>query len=294
MSMSTSVYSINPQYLRPGRPGVSLWWRQFSAVFGQAVKSSLLSKRVLVALVLIAMPVMLLTVVGFLRNNGEPVTLNLSYARTIFGYVFSSLILGAILFLGNALIFTSLVRGDILNRSIHYSLLAPIRREILITGKYMGGLVSASLLFSVATVICYLLIYIPYGTSRLSMDLSGGVAIEQMATYVLMTVMACVGYGSVFMATGLLFRNPLIPVLVIAGWEIINFLLPPALKLISVIYYLKSLMPVLLDDGPVPLAVVASPLSPPIAIIGILAISTIGLFISVYYLRRIEIKYTDD
>ena len=293
-AINSAVMPLSPQYLRPGQPGIALWWRQFCSVFGQAIKSSLLSKKVVVALVLIMMPVTFLTIVGFIREDGQPLTNNITYARTIFGFVYSTFILGAVLYLGNALMFTSLVRGDILNRSVHYSLLAPVRREILVAGKFCGGLLSALLLFGTATIVCYLLIYIPYGTTRLSMDLSGGIAIEQMATYLLMTTMGCIGYGSVFMATGLLFRNPLIPVLVVAGWEAINFLLPAGLKVISVVYYLKSLMPVLIDEGPLPLAVVASPLSPAMAIFGILTLSAICITITVYYMRNLEIRYTDD
>jgi ABC-type transport system involved in multi-copper enzyme maturation permease subunit len=289
----TEHLMVNPS--NPGVAGLPLWWRQFVAVTGQAVRSSLFSKRVLVALVLVLLPVAFLTIIGIFRlDDGGPITRNLSYARTIFGIVYSTFILGAVLFLGSALMFTSLLRGEMLNRSIHYTLLAPVRREILVLGKFVGGLFSAFLLFGLATLICYLLIYLPYGINRLSMDLSGGIALDQITIYLSMTFLACLGYGSVFMVTGILFRNPLIPVLVVAGWEFINFLLPPALKLISVIYYLKSLMPVLIDEGPLPLAVVASPLSTPVAVLGIFVLASMSIAVTIYYLRRLEIRYTDD
>ena len=294
MAVETAVMPFNPHTLRPARPGVALWWRQFAAVAGQALKSSLLSKRVLAVLALMLMPIAFLTVIGFVKEDGEPLTNNLSYARTIFGFVYSTFILAAVLMLGNALMFTSIIRGDILNRSFHYALLAAVRREILVAGKFAGAFIAAGLLFGIATIICYLLIYIPYGTTRLIMDLSGGVAVEQMATYFLMTVMGCLGYGSIFMAAGLLFRNPLIPVLFVCGWEVVNFLMPPALKLLSITYYLKSLMPVLIDEGPLPLAIVASPLSPAMAIAGIFAVSAVCLGISIYLIRRFEIRYTDE
>jgi hypothetical protein len=75
-----------------------------------------------------------------------------------------------------------------------------------------------------------------------------------MLAYLSITLLGCVGYGSIFLVTGLLFRNPLVPVVVVvvavAGWELIHFLLPPAFKLFGVVYYLKGLIPIHLDEGP--------------------------------------------
>ena len=39
---------------------------------------------------------------------------------------------------------------------------------------------------------------------------------------------------------GLFIRNPIIPALLLYGWEWLNFLLPPLLKKVSVIHYLNS------------------------------------------------------
>jgi len=300
MSIDTSVMPLQPHYIRPNiirpnKPGLVLWWRQYPVVLGQALRASLLSKRLIISFILILIPMTFIATVGLIpTDDGQPITDNLSRARTIFGYVYSTFFLGAVLFLGNALTFTSLIRGDILNRSIHYSLLCPVRREILVLGKFSGGLIASAILFCSATVICYLLIYIPYGTTRLSMDLSGGIAMEQIMTYTLMTLMGCIGYGGLFMVAGLLFRNPLFPVLVIAGWEAISFLLPSTLKLFSVVYYLKSLMPVLIDEGPLPLAVISSPLSPGVAIAGVIGLSALCIVISVLHMRKMEVRYTDD
>lgn len=299
--MNSSHLSVNSASIDigslagPDAQGWVLWLRQFSAVSKAALVRSLFSKRVLVALLLIALPISFLVVIGLLRGDeGAPLTRNINYARMIFAFVYSTFILGAILFLGNAIIFTSILRGEMLERSIHYALLAPVRRDILVLGKFFGGLVSASLLFCLATVLCYLLIYLPYGAPRLLADLSGGVAIDQMASYLLMTLLACVGYGSVFMTSGLLVRNPLIPVLLVGAWEFINFLLPPFLKLFSVVFYLKNLMPISVNEGPLPLAVVSSPISAAASIAGIIAIAILFLSVAILLVKHLQIKYTED
>ena len=65
-----------------------------------------------------------------------------------------------------------------------------------------------------------------------------------LMSYLGVTALACLGYGSVFLAAGLFFRNPLIPAGIVLVWESANLFLPAALKKISVIFYLQSLCPV--------------------------------------------------
>src|SRR5690606_15340345 len=110
--------------------GATLWLRQTMAIFRIELVKTLFSRRALFAYILALMP--LLVFAGALYGSilrGDSVLGSLEHARQIFGLIFSSLILGAVLFLGSAAIFTGLFRGDILERSIHYYLLTPVRRE---------------------------------------------------------------------------------------------------------------------------------------------------------------------
>src|SRR6266436_5511572 len=88
------------------------------------------------------------------------------------------------------------------------------------------------------------------------------------------------------------FRNPIIPALVLYGWEWINFLLPPLLKKISVIHYLNSLVPVPLSEGP--FAVVASPTPAWISIPGLVIVTVLVLIVASRRIRRMEIRYGTD
>ena len=60
----------------------------------------------------------------------------------------------------------------------------------------------------------------------------------------LVAALACIGYGAVFLMSGIFFRNPMIPAAVVMVWENLNPFLPTVLKKISVIFYLKNLCPV--------------------------------------------------
>lgn len=290
--MSALDIDKSPQHFDPGADGISLWLRQISAIIRIEVKKSLFSKRALTAYGLTLIPIILLTILGFADEDGEPLLLYIERARRIYGYIYSGFILGAVVFLGSAVIFTTLFRGEILDRSIHYYLLAPVRREILTLGKYLAGLIAAFGLFGTTTVVCYLLLYVPFGISQLVADITSGIAATQLATYLGITLLGCMGYGALFMTTGLLFRNPLLPVAAVAGWEIMHFVLPPMLKGFSVIHYLKGLMPIPIDEGP--LAVIVAPPSVWVSVAGISGISIVALIVAMLFLTRLEVRYTED
>ncbi len=279
---------------RPVLPsGFSLWSRQAMAIFRIEFGRTLFARRAISVYLLATIPVLVFIAAVYASiQQGESVFGSVENAREAFGLFFSALILGAVIFLGSAAIFTSLFRGEMLDRSIHYYLLTPVRREVLVTGKFLAGLASGFILFGLCTVISFLLMYLTIGPGQLITDLTNGIALQQLGQYLGITLLACMGYGSIFMATGLLFRNPLVPIVVIAAWEFIHFILPPALKIFSVIYYLKGLLPIPLDEGE--LAIIMAP--PPIwvSITGMLGISLLALAGAVVILRRLEVRYTED
>ncbi len=98
------------------------------------------------------------------------------------------------------------------------------------------------------------------------------------------------GYGAVFLALALYVRNPMIPAAAILGWEWLNFLLPPALKKISVIHYLQSLCPVPMPSGP--FALPAEPTPAPLAIGGLLVLIVVLLTLAMRRARRLEVSYS--
>ena len=105
-----------------------------------------------------------------------------------------------------------------------------------------------------------------------------GQGMGQLLTYAGITILACIGYGAFFLVVGLFFRNPIIPALVLYGWEWLNFLLPPLLKKISVIHYLNSLAPVPVSEGP--FAVVAEPTPAWIAVPSLIVVTVLVLIVA--------------
>jgi len=186
----------------------------------------------------------------------------------------------------------NLFRGEIVDRSLHYYFLSSVRREVLVAGKYISGLVTSVILFGGVTIASMLLLFFPHFFSASTRFFFEGNGLSQLFSYVLITVLACIGYGAFFLVVGLFFRNPIIPALLLYGWEWINFLLPPLLKKISVIHYLNSLVPVPISEGP--FAVVAEPTPAWIAIPGLVIVTALVLILAGTRIRRMEIRYGSD
>jgi ABC-type transport system involved in multi-copper enzyme maturation permease subunit len=273
--------------------GSGLWRRQIRALLGLELRKTLLGRRSLVVYFLAGLPVFVMLVLMIAREaGGNPLFADLGKARTVFSIIFQTLILRAVVFFGCVGIFTNLFRGEILDRSLHYYLLSPVRREVLVIGKYLSGLTLTLMVFLGTVTVSFFLLYPPFGVSSAVEDLFRGPGLAQLGAYLGVTALACLGYGAVFLVTGVLFKNPIIPAAVVLGWEMIHFLLPPGLKRISVIHYLKGMIPMPIDEGP--FAVVSAPPPVIVSVLGLLALTAIALVIASLVVRRMQIRYSED
>lgn len=263
-----------------------LWLRQAGAIFRLELRKNLFGKRAVLMYLLALFPVLLMAMVAAV--NAEDIRTNFSDANEVYSAIYQGLILRTVVFFGCAWMFMNLFRGEVVDRSLHYYFLCPVRREVLVVGKYFSGLISAILLFLLTTIGSLLFFYLA-GYPVSTQFLMNGPGLGQVFTYLGITVLACFGYGAVFLVIGLFFRNPIVPALVVYGWEFINFLLPPVLKKISVIHYLQSLTPVPMNEGP--FAVIAEPTPAWIAIPGLFIFTLIVLALASIRIRRMEIRY---
>ncbi len=72
---------------------------------------------------------------------------NLSEDSIVFAGVFQFFYLRLAVFFGCLGIFMNLFRGEILDKSLHFYFLAPIRREVLMVGKFLAGLLATCVIF---------------------------------------------------------------------------------------------------------------------------------------------------
>jgi hypothetical protein len=194
----------------------------------------------------------------------------------------------------------NLFRGEMVDKSLHFYLLAAVRREVLLLGKYLAGLLAATVIFTLSAALQLIALLSLYDSNVIANYLYQDHGWSQVIAYLGITILACVGYGSIFLAAGVLFRNPIIPAAFALIWEAANPVLPSLLKKFSVIYYLRSLCPVDIpvDPGMPPLLALlisnAEPISAYIAVFGLLAVSVAILAGSMRRVRRLEINYTSE
>jgi len=272
----------------------SLWMRQIRAILRIEVKKNFWGKRAILIYLLAAIPVFFTFLLVFVHpESGSDIRKNWTNAQTGFAMViYRGLILQTIVYFGCAWIFMNLFRGEVVDKSLHYYFLCSLRREVLVAGKYISGLVVSVVLFTMTTVGSLFFLYYARGYPANVDYLFDGPGLTQCLTYVGITILACVGYGAVFMVIGLFFRNPIIPALLAYGWEWVNFLLPPLLKKISIIHYLHSLSPIPVSQGP--LATVVDPTTPWISVPSMLIFTAVVLILASARIRRMEISYGNE
>jgi ABC-type transport system involved in multi-copper enzyme maturation permease subunit len=266
----------------------SLWLRQIGAILRIELKKNFWGRRALLIYLLAAVPVVFFAALALwpetatdIRRGGE--------SDIIFANIFEGLILRTIVFFGSAWVFMNLFRGEIVDKSLHYYFLAPLRREVLVTGKYVSGLVASCLLFGLSALGSILLFYSARGYLDDALGMLNSGKLGHALMYLGITLLGCLGYGAVFMFIGLFFRNPIIPGLLVYGWEWLNFLLPPVLKKISIVHYLHTLAPVPVPEGP--LATVAETTPPWISVPSLLLFTAAVLVLAAVRIRRMEIRY---
>jgi ABC-type transport system involved in multi-copper enzyme maturation permease subunit len=269
--------------------GWPLWRRQAAVLARQEIGRSLLSRRTLAVSLLAALPIGLaLLRAAFLPESQRA---HPAHTTTEFAQIFHFFILRFVVFFATATLFVKLFRGEILERSLHYHLLAPVRREVLAVGKYLGGLVSSAVVLCAAVLVTIALFYLPHGGAGVNHLLSGS-GLAEIGAYLATTVLACAAYGALFLLAGLYFRNPMVPAVLFLGWEVLTPFLPGSFRAFSVVHYLGSLEPVPISQGQ--LAFMVYPVPVWLAVLALLAISAGLVSLAAWKTRHLEITYATE
>jgi len=232
---------------------------------------------------------------GIERSDPETLPQNFLIFATIFRFYFLRLAV----FFGCVGIFTNLFRGEMLDKSLHFYLLTPVRREILLAGKYLAGLLAAMVIFTASAALQWEALLWQFDHQTVA-DYFADPSSAHLLSYLGVTVLACAAYGSIFLCAGLLFRNPIVPAAIILLWESANLFLPATLQKLGVIYYLQSLCPLAAapdSNMPVPLTRLISATTPASASMAlvVLILFTLGVLVfSGVRSRKLEINYSTD
>lgn len=200
-----------------------------AAVIGGTVRRMLLRKSTIFALVLLMIPPAISTYLLFDAPNDFN-WLDMFSSMGLYMYLQIMILLYCLVF------GTSLIHEEIDSRTITYMVIRGMKRWEPVVFKYIGYVISLSILFGFSIVINYIL---------LAMNDGGGDLISHLDLLLALLVISTVSiivYGSLFMMIGIAFRKPLMVGLLFAFiWEIFIANLPGNIKSVTIMFYLRSL-----------------------------------------------------
>jgi len=269
----------------------NFWFRQIVAILRLETKKNFVGKR-LIAVYFLSLAPVALFLVALAFPVPKEVLGDPTRGVSFYSVMFQTYILRFAVFFGCMSIFTNLFRGETLEKTLHYYLLSPVKREVLVVAKYFSGLVAAVCFFCLSAGLCYALVLARYGQKAMVDFIFNGPGMGQMVSYMAVTLMGCVGYGAVFLLVGLYWRITIIPAGLLLAWETFNFLMPAFLQKISVIHYLQSMCPLPPNLGP--LAIITEPTSAWVSIPGFAGMTILVILASAMKVSRMEITYAVD
>lgn len=270
----------------------SLWWIQFRRFARIEIRRNLFTRRAWWIYFLAFIPVVIILIHMLIDTHQG---MGMSDDTEVLAGVVQLYYIRLGIFFGCLGIFSRLIRGEMIERSLHYYLLSPVRREVILLAKFFAGSVSSVVVFGTAVIADFILMYAGYGAAGQDYMLHGP-GLGQIEAYLLIVVLACLGYGSIFLLLSLMFRNPMPGAMLLLGWEAINPVMPSLLQKFSVASYLRHLMPVSVPAEGIfaLLTVETEPVSAWVAVIGLLGLIAAVLVYSCIRMRRLEIRYTTD
>ena len=269
------------------------WTTQLIAIIQLELKKTFLRKRSVWIYLVAFAPVLLIGAYAI----DDPMGRHSSLAQdtNLLAETFQVFYLRVGIFFGCMGLFTWLFRGEIVEKSLHYYFLSPMRRELLVLGKYLAGMITAVFFFGFSVFLSFTFIYAHLGRQGHAYVFDGP-GLSQLIAYLSVTFLACIGYGSLFMALSLLIRNPILPGVAVLLWETFHPVFPAMLQKLSIMFYLRQLCPVPLPpEGMLALfTVIAEPVSAWLAVPGLLCLSAAILVFACRRIRKMEISYLTD
>jgi ABC-type transport system involved in multi-copper enzyme maturation permease subunit len=277
-----------PQLDAPSR-----WFRQLLAVIHLDLRRHLFSLRGMGVLLLALAPTGIIAIHA-LHAHWTGVRCALGQDVKLMAWVLSVLQLRIVLYFGMLGLVVQSIRGERVDKTLFYWLVAPVRRDALVVGKFLACTLGGFFLFAMGVLSSMALFVLHHGVEG-SDYLWHGPGLTQLSAYLGLTFLACVGYGAVFLVLSQRFPNPVLAALAYFGWESVSAALPKLLQLLSVTFYLKPLFPVELPVVGISglLTAVVEPIPSSYAVLGLLLVSAVAVTVVARGFRRAQLDTTD-
>jgi ABC-2 type transport system permease protein len=203
------------------------------AVFDLALEGMVWSRRSLVMVVLLGLPIVFAVVYRAVLAAHIPprVTPFDLYGLFVVPYYLRFALPLAALFYA-----TALIADEVEGKTLTYLLTRPVRRESILTGKFAAYVVTTLSFALPAVVVTFFVLMTTRGRTGL------GAAVPDLLRDLGVVVLALLAYGALFTLMGVLLKRPLIPgLLFVFIWELLANL-PGYLPRLTLTAYLRSLV----------------------------------------------------
>src|SRR5437016_4603208 len=157
-----------------------LWTAQLASILRIELKKSFLKRRSIWIYLLTGAPVLLLG--GHALKSSGGLHCNVDSDTQMMAVLFQLFYLRLGLFFGCMGLFTWLFRGEIVEKSLHYYFLSPVRRELLVLGKFLAAIVTAVFFFGMSVTLSFAVMYGHFGSPG-SAYVFHGPGLGQLAQY---------------------------------------------------------------------------------------------------------------
>src|SRR4028118_1146432 len=147
----------------PRVQGSQLWRTQAASIFGVELRKNFITKRGFWIYLLALAPVAVVWLHSFITMKvGAKAGHTVMQDTEIMAGMFQAFFLRPAVYFGCVGIFTYLFRGEVIERTLHYYFLAPVRRDVLVAGKYLAGLVTSIFFFCGSIALTFAGMYFHY------------------------------------------------------------------------------------------------------------------------------------
>ncbi len=214
--------------------------RQALAIYRLSLRRLSRSSFMIASLFLAGLPILLGALIGHARRTH----IDLARAHMIHETLLRSLFLHFVVFFSGVLFGFATMRQELQEQTLHYLLLAPIRRWVVTLAKLAACLTLSAALCSIGLWGQYVALALPAaGPDGLAQDLIAGGWALSLAREAGVLALGLLAYGSLAMLMGSFFKS-VFWVLLVFAWETATPYLPTLMKNWTITHYLHSLLPV--------------------------------------------------
>lgn len=224
------------------------WLRMLRAAFMLSLRRLLRPAALVPQALLAALPLMIVGLI-FLATMRHPNKIDsITKIHSIYEGFLRTLYLHFIVFFIANIMGSSVMRQDREEQTLHYLFLQPVRRWMLVCGKFLAYFLVSSAICVASLWITYLALGLTFTGSRdVIADLFTKGRFEILLRESLVLMLGLLAYGGFALLMGNFFKNATYSILLL-GWEVGLPYLPTTLKFWTISHYLQSLLPVRLNE----------------------------------------------